>query len=110
VDFGENGVDFGNFLVGFFRSWVNLRGLSLVSWALSFGGFVVDLWWICGGFSVDAGRLVFFRFSCRDLRSVLDAFRILRVLSASVDCGSSVLLWVSFDFGLHFGGADVGGI
>jgi hypothetical protein len=92
--------------VGFFRSWVNLRGLSLVSWALSFGGFSVDFRWIFGGFSVDAGRPVFFPFSCRDLRSVLDAFRILSVLSgsfdlsASVDCGSSVdLLSISVDFG-----------
>jgi hypothetical protein len=165
----------GGFFVGFFRSWVNLRGLSLVSWALSFGGFSVDFSWIFGGFSVDAGRLVFFPFSCWDLRSVLDAFRILRVFpgffvdfswirvdfrGSSVDflwisvdfghgifwpqlmkhlfadefgglgwisvdgsslgefCGfrwisvsfggSSVLLWVSFDFGLHFGGCRCG--
>jgi hypothetical protein len=80
--------------VGFFRSWVNLRGLSLVSWALSFGGFFVDFSSIFRRFSVDAGRLVFFPFSCRDLRSVLDAFRILRVFPGFfVDFS-----WICVDF------------
>jgi hypothetical protein len=83
--------------VGFFRSWVNLRGLSLVSWALSFGGFFVDFSSIFRRFSVDAGRRLFFPFSRRDLRSVLDAFRILRVLRgfASIFVDFS---WICVDF------------